>query len=290
MKKTIVLLLTALLVFTGCSGEEPVEYVVYSDSASATVLADSSNANADSMEIRSSRSLDIYHSQRQNSENKNALKSKLLSLSGNERTYSLKRSQVSGLANCKNEIMKKYGVVDQYEYRTDTEYLIADFRPTGELLFYSDLSSTNCIRGSFSESDARTAAVQWIANLYGNEIADQYTFTRTSVSESGYIHAIYTRYICGYPTLDKIQIAFHGNGKLRSINALQYDLFTSLEDSITTKKIDAAKAALMERIGGDWEPGEISLAVGADGKCYLQVYGSWNESAQTAPVYYINVN
>ncbi len=292
MKKTIVLLLTALLVFTGCSGEEPVEYVIYGEKAEFLDNSSASTGDAvdfEKAQILAAEKLDVEQTNRQSFSNDSAPKTRKLAMNGTEYEYSLMRSFQSGLASCKNESLNEYGIIDEYEYSSGPVTLCAQYNPKGDLVMFGELGS-QFIPGDFTEDDAKKLSLQLIRSLYGKSVAAEYTFESVQVNDSGYISVNYVKYIGDYPTLDTILIRFHGNGNVKSIRAKQRGIFTSLEDSITTKKIDAAKAALMERIGGDWEPGEISLAVGADGKCYLQVYGSWNESAQTAPVYYININ
>ncbi len=289
MKKTIVLLLTALLVFTGCSGEEPVEYVIYGDVAASAGETASSDSAAGNVEIRAVSSLDVRHAMSQKITNENAPQTRTITVNGVSMELKLKNSEASGLANCKVEAMQEYGKQDIYEAEYNGSTIVAHYRPNGDLLFFSELSAKPN-SGALTEDQVKKVALQLLQSLYSKETIAEYTFDHVSFDDNGFTYVYYMKKICGYPTMDLIQIKLHGDGKLKCINALQMGIFSPLEDSITEEKIDAAKKVLMERIGGDWEPKNIKLAVGSDGKCYLRAYGKWNEAAQTAPLYYINID
>ncbi len=281
------LLVTALtLSWVLQSNDKPVEYVIYGefqtfDDASADV--GNLTARAMRAQVEAAERLDVYRRNSQKIENSSASATKSLNIDGISREYTLKWSESTDITNCSNEAMQKYGTVDTYGYDSDTATLIAEYNQNGTLVYYSDLGR-EFIPGDLTDGEAKNISQKLIQNIYGKEVAAEYTFDRISTNDDGFRYVFYTKKICGYSTLDYIRIKLHGNGQLKAINANQRGIFNTLEKSITAEKIDAAKKALMEQVGEDWEPKHLQLAVGADGKCYLEA------SEEYINIFYINID
>ncbi len=287
MKKLILFLLTAIILLPGCSADDPadkpVEYVIYGDGAQAEGNLGSSNTESN-VKVQSAHSLDVNHYQSQTIDSSDAPKNKTIAFNGVDNELTLQSVEATGLANCDNVKMQEYGITYVYTCQTDSIHIRAYYRPNGELIYYSDVKNLNPIEGDLTEEHAKEIGLELITSLYGQTVASEYMFDGVSINENGYTYVLYQKIICGYPTLDVIQIKLNGDGTPDCIHAKQRGIFTPLESSITTDKIDAALKALKEQLGVKRDPGEVVLAVGADGKCYVQA--RYNLES----VYYINID
>ncbi len=297
MKKISIILLGALLLLSACAQNsvsqtpethEPLSYTIYCDSPQTLdlIAQDATAQEQEKLQFKSAAELDFDHRRKGDFMQADTAKTKPLKVAQYNQTLTHTFSYESSLVNSSLDSVKKLGSCEIYE---SEDGVIAHYRSNGDLLFITKLGS-EVIRGDLTAEAAQETALQYLNTLYGAESIAQYQHDRTSVNENGYIYVYYTRYIQGFPTSDSISVTLHGNGDLLTVNARWYGVFAHLENTVTPKLIQAAMEALKQAVRFEIQQDEVTLAVGSDGKCYLQVYGSWNESAQTAPVYYINVN
>ncbi len=300
MKKTIsLILLSSLLLLWGCAEQsttkkdEPIKYTIYSDVLALSGGTDSGEQSATATQgtqanFESAKVLDVEHTNRTMVENTNAVANRTIKVLGVNEELSHRYSRASGLYTAANEEMKLYGLEERYELRDEDDNVncTAFFRPNGELIYFLDFNTDKTGSETITFAQAQKLATQLLIELYGKEDAAKYvedTVALYGESATDGLTVHFTRYIADYPTLDTVQIKFSPYGDLLGLNAMQHGIFSPLESQITAQRIQAAKDHLSQTVGFEIDETKVSLAVGADGKCYLQVYRDFET------VYYINI-
>lgn len=219
------------------------------------------------------------------------------SLEINGKTYSLNYQYTYENALSSSKDFKEFS--RYVSYKDDTTK--AETRPgTNELLLFIDYYKINVeSTGNITEARAEEIALETILSLYGQEVKDKYTYETTvcayeNSSKLYGVCVVYTKYVYGLPTTDRIQILVNMDGDVCSINSMYLGLFSNAEDRIEKEAVDNARAELRERFSENWLIFDEKLIVNANGEYYLSATlsskGIVSEDSESAPfVVYINI-
>ena len=156
------------------------------------------------------------------------------------------------------------------------EFAVRFRQEDGELAFFASYDERD-VTGTLTEQDAKLLADAYLIEEYGEQFFAEYPNCSIVVTDrvnEKIISVCYTKYVCGYPTTDRVIVTYNMNGELKSFNGMTKGLFDSVACDITTEKIDNAEKVLINSIPETWAIGSKKLALDADGGCYLYMTAS----------------
>ena len=317
MKKMICLCIATLLtVLAGCHHvnhpETPnqtekqgsftgVKYVIYSSySLGEDDGFTNTDISTDNISFGSLSERDFSYARRKTISNEKAESQKLFKLDDVNIKADYFKSFSNSLADSADQSLQKFGLFDEYQCTEIGNRFNASFRQhDGELVFYSATDAWN-VDGSLTEQDAKVLADAFLQEKYGEQFALEYPNCSIVVTDNvteKIISVCYTKYICGYPTTDRVIVTYNFDGVIKCINAMTKGLFDSVEKDITTEKIANAEKALIDTLPSTWIIGTKTLTRDADGGCYLRVTAiktikaTEDSPARTYPMeFYINLD
>lgn len=292
MKKILCTLLATMLLLAGCSetkkpastdapkGNETVEeskYTIYCGVAES--VSDLREAVADTSQVSVAdygdlSKLDFDYNDSTEMTNEEAEPTKLFSIDGQEYELAYKGSFSSPLANSANESLTEKGLID--EYVLEGKIRVRYRQKSGEL--ESVLVFDNrAVEGDFTEEEAKERADALLAEDCGEALSAQYTSEVLASNDSlnKVIGVLYTRYICGYETSDRVYYNFNLRGDLVDFSATQFGIFDSIESELTLEKIQSAENVLLNTISDQYVISSKVLELEAGGTPYLHVYASY---------------
>lgn len=296
MKRISILTLTILLLLTTGCGTETVKYVIYYDASMGSPIRNNESASAAKSEspMEQITAKDFSYSNMTTVENPDAPASRTVTLAGQQYALEHQRSYNTPLSTADDAQLSSRGKFEKYRSGENDTIIEAVFRrDTDELLFFYNSNESHKY-GQLSEDTAVQLADATLAEVFGAKIAAEYSrrvvIKPKNSSFSAYT-VVYTKYICGYPTTDDIEITYNTKGNLMSINAKTLGVFDTIEDRITAKKIENAKNALLDSISDRYTLHSEFLALDADGNCYLQVYATYTEGGMAhSMLFYVNLD
>ena len=154
------------------------------------------------------------------------------------------------------------------------DYISARFRASdGTLLFFSDLNINGHVSGNLTENEAKELAKETLTEVYGDDILNEYVFDHVLFTENQLTTqygVIYTKYVHGMPTNDKLQISFNMKGQLISIHSKYFGIYDTAEEHFTKEQIDNAFAYLKSALGDEYNIYSTILTVDSLGDYYLE--------------------
>lgn len=279
----------------------PVKYVIYSSySLGENDGFTNTDISTDNISFGSFSERDFSYATRKTISNEKAERQKIFKLDDVNIKADYFKSFSNSLADSADPSLQKFGRYDEYQSTEIGNRFNASFRQhDGELVFYSATDACD-VDGSLTEQDAKALADPFFQEKYGEQFALEYpncSIVVTDTVTEKIISVCYTKYICGYPTTDRVIITYNFEGVIKGINARTKGLFDSLEEDITAEKIANAEKTLVDTLPSTWSIGTKTLVRDADGGCYLRVTAiktveaTDNSPARTYPMeFYINID
>lgn len=207
------------------------------------------------------------------------------------------RSFSNPLLTSTQETLQILGSFDDYRSKEMDGSITVRFRQAdNELVFYSATDQRD-VTGALTEQDAKALADAFLKEKYGDEFVTEYPYyeiVKTNDSFNKSITVGYTKYVCGYPTTDRVLVTYNMNGELKAFNAMTKGLFASVQHDITDEKISNAEDALLNTISSSWGVATKTLALDTDGRCYLHISAAKTsvENADSLEIaeFYINID
>lgn len=264
--------------FENESNSAGVQYVIYAASSAGEITG---FANAEGTESNISfgslSERDFTYASRKETSNVNAESQMSFMLNNSNMEADYFRSFSNSLADSANENLHKLGRFDEYQSNEIGNKFTARFRQQdGELVFFAATDAWDAT-GALTEQDAKALADGFLKEKYGDQFLTDYpnhSIVVTDEATEKIISVCYTKYICGYPTTDRVIVTYNLNGELKGFNAMTKGLFDAVESDITVDKITNAEKALLDTLPSSWSLGPKTLVLDADGGCYLRIYAS----------------
>lgn len=316
MNKSLCLfLVTIAVVLTGCqyinpadthkehttiklpNSSEKVEYVIYCDTTSELVANSAiSNNQENNVRFESISERDFSYASRTTNTNENVEQSINFTLGKSKLEANYVRSFSNSLSVSANEKLRTFGHYDEYRNEEIGDRFSVRFQQhNNELVYYSAVDGRD-IAGTLTEQEAKNLADAFLTEKYGVQFAADYPNCEV-VTTNDHLNKIitvgYTKYICGYPSTDRVLVTYNMAGEIKAFNATTKGLFDATASDITLDKISNAENVLLNTIPSTWYIGSRTLALDADGSYYLRVTVSRHTEGglngfETA-VFYINI-
>lgn len=260
------------------SGITESEYVIYATSCTGDIVGFANTETVvDNVSFGSLSERDFSYSRRNNFTHEDVEVQKSFPLGNLNLTATYSRSFSNSLANSSDKNLHKLGWYDEYRCEENGNEFTVRFRQEdGELAFFASYDERD-VTGTLTEQDAKLLADAYLIEEYGEQFFAEYPNCSIVVTDrvnEKIISVCYTKYVCGYPTTDRVIVTYNMNGALKSFNGMTKGLFDSVACDITTEKIDNAEKVLINAIPETWEIGSKKLALDADGGCYLYMTAS----------------
>ena len=212
-----------------------------------------------------------------------------LSFKGKEYSFTLQETNETKLVSSTDEYLKTLGYQAIY-YMDDNPapYL-------GELMLEYNYVTNQIISIEFTheppletdnaltKEEIEVVASNDMGELFGSDFFGQYTLYQTLEHGNGRIGYRYLvnfrRYICGYPTNERIYVSYSLKGELLAMGSNNLGTFENLATKLDEDAILAAEAEALSLLEGK-NIIEKLISVGIDGKAYMTVYYSGEHSKQ----------
>ena len=144
-----------------------------------------------------------------------------------------------------------------------------------EVVQFSNGRVEKKVDGDFTAEEAKQAADELLAEMYGESFLDEYECSgpNTTDNQRYKMHSVYyTRKAFGVATEEYIFVDYNFKGELLLVNATRKGLMEFAEEDLTKEDIEGAIAAVTETFSDTWDIGNSTLTLDSEGDYYLETY------------------
>ena len=143
-----------------------------------------------------------------------------------------------------------------------------------EVVQFSNGRVEKKVDGDFTAEEAKQAADELLAEMYGESFLDEYECTETNTTDNQRykMHSVYyTRKAFGLATEEYIFVDYNFKGELLLVNATRKGLMEFAEEDLTKEDIEGAIAAVTETFSDTWYIGNSKITLDSEGDYYLMI-------------------
>ena len=144
-----------------------------------------------------------------------------------------------------------------------------------EVVQFSNGRVEKKVDGDFTAEEAKQAADELLAEMYGESFLDEYECTETNTTDNQRykMHSVYyTRKAFGLATEEYIFVDYNFKGELLLVNATRKGLMEFAEEDLTKEDIEGAIAAVTETFSDTWYIGNSKITLDSEGDYYVETY------------------
>ena len=215
-------------------------------------------------------------------------------LNVDNREYSLQYIKSFETAISASKRHSDYSQFDKYSLNGDPDNGVVTInRATGAIETFYDFNVPVPSSGDITKEEACKKAEKILAELFGEDVLNQYKYVDKYIYEvSGYTVA-FKRYIYEMPTNDMIIISLNKAGDVYSINAKTKDICATAESDLQKIQIESAVSILKTSFPEGYSfnnNGEFNLTVDIYGNYYLEASVAYVDKNSQAYNYHVYIN